>query len=146
MRKDDGAGRYIVRQLRSKFDFVSNASFAEAHGEGSSLMEMWQGFDKAVIFDAVRRGSEPGKCYHLQADSDNIPTDFFKYSSHAFSLAEAVELARVLDKLPGSLEIFGVEGEDFSHGEGLSSQVLQACDELINDFTKQAKIQLCRSN
>lgn len=133
-RRDDGAGLYIVRQLRKKLESITTISFAESHGEGSSLMEMWQSFDKVFLFDAVMINGEPGKRYYLQASRENIPTDFFKYSSHAFSLAEAVEMARVLGKLPESLEVYGIEGKDFSHGEELCPEVLHSCHELIEEI------------
>jgi hydrogenase maturation protease len=38
-------------------------------------------------------------------------------------VAEAVELSRVLGRLPGSLIVFGIEGEDYSLGAELSPAV-----------------------
>ena len=73
-----------------------------------------------------------GKVHYLQAAADHIPSDFFKYSSHAFSLAEAVEMARVLDQLPSQLTVYGIEGNDFDHGEGLSPAVLIAIEPLLD--------------
>lgn len=137
MRRDDGIGRFIVRKFRKNRPSTCSITFAESHGEGSSLMELWQGYDRVVIFDAVMRNGSPGKRYYLRAHRENIPQDFFKYSSHAFSLAEAVELARVLNKLPESVEVYGIEGADFSYGEDLSPAIRRSCLELIEDLTPE---------
>lgn len=134
-RSDDGAGIYIVRALAKQFGRHSHYVFAESHGEGTSLMELWQGNEHVVLFDAVMLRDDPGKLYHLEANRKNIPTDFFKYSSHAFSVAEAVELSRVLDKLPAKFEIYGIEGEHFAHGESLSAPVKRSCDQLIQELS-----------
>lgn len=127
-RRDDGVGIAIVRNLKrclSAFD-QNGLEIFECSGEGTELMECWQGFQRVIIFDAVMANGEPGKIYRLQADRQFIPSDFFKYSSHAFSLAEAIELARVLDRLPDNLIIYGVEGKDFSHGEEPGAPLKQA--------------------
>jgi len=47
-------------------------------------------------------------------------------SSHGMGLGEAVELARVLGRLPERLVVYAVEGEDVSVGRGLSAPVRTA--------------------
>ena len=54
---------------------------------------------------------------------NQFPTAFFNYSTHAFSVAEAVELARVLHQLPPHLTVYGIEGGNFEAGMGLSPDV-----------------------
>ncbi|MGB8649776.1 MAG: peptidase M52, partial [Mycobacteriales bacterium] len=48
--------------------------------------------------------------------------------THALGLAAAVELARVLDRLPRRLVVVGVEAADFAHGAPLSAPVAAAVD------------------
>lgn len=133
-RSDDGLGIWLVRELQKRNALVPAATYFEASGEGSALMEIWSDFDNVIIFDAVMKHHEPGKVTHLVAEKDRIPSDVFNYSSHAFSLAEAIELSRVLGQLPSRMDIFGVEGQCFSHGLQLSDQVLASCEELVNFF------------
>ena len=59
----------------------------------------------------------------LDASREPLSADFFGGSSHGLGLAEAVELARSLDRLPPSLVIFGIEGTDFGLGTRLSYPV-----------------------
>jgi hydrogenase maturation protease len=61
--------------------------------------------------------------FRLNASCEEIPSKFFRYSTHAFSLAEAVEMARALDTLPSELILFGIEGLDFGAGTGFSAPV-----------------------
>ena len=105
---------------------------AEVIGEGSRLMEIWRGCDCVVLLDAVMRQGQPGRIFHLRACDQSIPSDFFKYSSHAFSVAEAIELSRVLDTMPKMIEIFGIEGDDFGYGDTLSETVASACNDLVD--------------
>ena len=129
-RRDDGVGIAIVNSLRQLID-PQKVSFLECSGEGAELMELWTGFDRVFLFDAVMASGTPGTIHRLDARTESIPSDFFKYSSHAFSLAEAVEMARVLERLPAELIIYGIEGLDFGHGEGLTPAVQQAVDPVI---------------
>jgi hydrogenase maturation protease len=70
--------------------------------------------DLVIIIDAAQSQSSPGAVLFFDAGNSPIPGDFFNYSTHAFSVAEAVELARALDKLPTTS--FWFEGTDFSAG------------------------------
>ena len=135
-REDDGAGIYIVEQLAQKIN-LPDIYFAQSSGEGTEIMSLWEDFNNVCLFDALMKNDQPGRIVHFTAKDCKIPSDLFKYSSHAFSLAEAVELARVLNKLPKQVEIFGIEGKRFGFGEGLSEEVQQACTELVTVFSKK---------
>lgn len=129
-RQDDALGLWLVKQLQAGHR-LPQASFHQASGEGLALIELWQGQDHVVIFDAVMKQGSPGRQIHLSAARDTLPADFFKYSSHAFSLAEAVEMSRVLDRLPRHLDVYGIEGEQFGYGQELSPQVMASCQALL---------------
>ena len=63
-------------------------------GFGAALMAAWQDAEVVILVDAVRSGAEPGKIHHFDARDEHLPTDFFHYSTHAFSVAEALEQVR----------------------------------------------------
>ena len=140
-RNDDGIGLYIVRRLR-KLNF-QNVTILEKSGEGTELMEAWQNNSRVFLFDAVRSGAKPGAIFRLTAHEEKIPQKFFNYSTHDFSLAEAVELARVLNQLPPFIVIYGVEGKDFSEGRELSDEVKQAADKVTTQFLDEIKNLKC---
>ncbi|MHC5109969.1 MAG: hydrogenase maturation protease [Planctomycetota bacterium] len=129
-RHDDGVGIVLARRIAEMGDH--GVRVVEATGEGATLMADWEDVDHVVLVDAVRSGASPGKIHRLDAKNEKIPSDFFHYSTHAFSVAEAVEMARALDSLPPRLAIFGIEGEDFSAGIGLTSAVQGAAEGIID--------------
>jgi hydrogenase maturation protease len=134
-RRDDGVGPVIVRQLRSVVP--ADVKVLELSGEGATLMEAWQKAAIVYIFDAVRSQATPGTIHQIDAKAQTVPTQFFHYSTHAFSLAEAVELGRVLNQLPPKLVLYGVEGADFGSGVGLSDCVEIAVPKVIDRVLEQ---------
>ncbi|MEI6349773.1 MAG: hydrogenase maturation protease [Verrucomicrobiota bacterium] len=130
-RCDDGVGRALARALYPMSDRVR---VIEESGEGAALMEAWRGADTVILIDAVHSGGPPGTIYRFDARAQQIPQNFFRYSTHAFSLAEAVELARTLGQLPPTLIIYGIEGGNFEAGTELSPEVTQASGEVLQSI------------
>lgn len=135
-RQDDGLGLWMVRQVKSQLG-ESVGQYVEACGEGTELMDLWRHVRHVVVFDALMSQGKPGRGIHLVAERESFPADFFKYSSHAFSLAEAVELSRVLGLLPERLEVFAVEGEQFGYGQAISDKVLTGCQQLLGSVVEK---------
>jgi len=123
-RSDDGAGPCIASRLR---EFVPvGVTVLEESGEGAALLEAWQGATAVILVDAAQSGAPPGTIHRIDARRQQVPSRFFHYSSHAFGVGEAIEMARVLHLLPASLLLYGIEGRNFSEGIGLSEEVEQA--------------------
>jgi hydrogenase maturation protease len=130
-RRDDAVGLLIARRVRDAVP--ASVAVLEESGEGAALMEAWRGAEIVVLCDAVRSGAEPGTIHRLEAARQPIPSGFFRYSTHAFSVAEAVEMARALGQLPPHLLIFGIEGADFAAGTELSPAVEAAAHTVIRE-------------
>jgi hydrogenase maturation protease len=128
-RGDDGAGRVVARRLRAAT--LPGVAVCEESGEGAALMETWKGVAAVILVDAVQAGDAPGTIHRLDASCVPVPGRFFFYSTHAFSVAEAIELARALGKLPPRVILYGIEGKDFAAGETLSPEVATAVDEVL---------------
>jgi hydrogenase maturation protease len=124
-RSDDAAGLLVARAVRAARPDVA---VREESGEGATLMEAWQGAARVILCDAVASGAAPGTIHRLDAATTPIPTGFFNYSTHAFSVAEAVELARALGRLPARLQIYGIEGAAWAAGQTLSPAVAAAIE------------------
>jgi hydrogenase maturation protease len=133
-RGDDAIGLLVARRVK-EFG-LENVKVIEESGEGAHLIEAWKGAETVIIVDAVSSGSNPGSVHRFDATARKIPSKFFHHSSHAFSVAEAVELARTMSQLPSRLIVIGVEGQSFEAGLGLSSEVKQAVEEVV-DWIKQ---------
>ena len=86
-------------------------------GEPVGLIEDWSGADAVIVVDAVSSGAPPGTIHRLDPLSEPIPAALSQGSTHAFGLAETIELARTLDRLPARLTVYGIEGERFAAGD-----------------------------
>jgi hydrogenase maturation protease len=121
-RGDDGAGLEVARQVRHAVP--AWVEVGESDGEPAGLLDSWEDADVAVVIDAVRSGAgQPGAVYRVEVDRDSDTVPIATVSSHSAGPGDAVALARVLDRLPGRLVLFGIEGAVFSAGVGLSPEV-----------------------
>ena len=112
---------------------LGHARVLTAAGEGATLLELWQGADSVVVIDAAA-GPPPGTIRRFDARRQALPPELFGCSSHAFGVAQAVELARTLDCLPRRLLIYALAGRDFGLGEGLSPEVVVAVPTLAAEI------------
>lgn len=136
-RRDDAVGLVVARRIRE--EALSGVSVLEHSGEGVGLMEAWTGAEGVILIDAVRTGAPPGTLCRLDAHVESIPAQFFHYSTHAFSVAEAIELARTLGQLPRRLIVHGIQGEDFKAGSGLSVPVESAVEDVLGRVLQDIK-------
>jgi hypothetical protein len=58
-------------------------------------------------------------------------------ASMSASVAKAIELARVLNQLPRRLIVYGIEGKTFAAGAGLSSEVEEAAERMLDSVLKE---------
>ncbi len=92
---------------------------------------MWEDADLAIVVDAAHaHPGHPGRVHRLELDSEQLSPSGGTTSSHGLGLGEAIELARELDRLPGRLVVYAVEGADGSLGIGLSAPVAAAVEPL----------------
>jgi len=129
-RDDDALGICVVREIRRRMP--GQARVVELSGEGSALMDAWTGAGRVIIVDAVSSGKVPGTIHRIDAAVNEIPRGFFHYSSHAFGVAEAIEVARRLGTLPAQVILYGIEGKEFGTGVGLSDPVVRSIPELLS--------------
>jgi hydrogenase maturation protease len=125
-RSDDAVGLEVARRLGGR----------TLTGEPIGLVEALDGEDEVVLVDAVSSAAPAGTVHSFDASSAPLPAALFGASStHALGLAEALELARSLGRLPGRVQVYGVEGESFAFGRGLSGEVAAAADRLVDEVS-----------
>jgi hydrogenase maturation protease len=122
-RGDDAAGVLVARGLRD-----SGIPAREHGGEMFSLLEQWSGSDDVILIDAVVTGAPAGCITEWDAATAPIVTGLLRCSTHAFGVAEAIGMARALDRLPPRLWIYGIEGASFDPGSAPSPEVLEAVE------------------
>ena len=137
-RGDDAIGIRIAHELMNKIH--DDIDIKINYGEVAAMMETFEKSDSVILVDAMCSGSEPGTIIRLDAICEKIPAESFSYSTHAFSIPEAIGLARVLGKLPKNVIVYGIEGKVFETGKGLSTEVEKAAGivicELLRDIAR----------
>jgi hydrogenase maturation protease len=124
-RSDDGVGPLIADQVMATLP--EQVDVRSGIKDGFSLIHLWQEYDHVYLIDAVSSGQIPGKFYRFNASTGPLPRNFFtSYSTHAIDIPDTIALAGKLQMLPKKLIIYGVEGKDFTIGQGLSEEVRKA--------------------
>ena len=131
-RRDDGAGLEVARRLRALLP--GSVGVLEQSGEATRLMEAWESADCAVVIDAMASGARPGHFERFDTRDGPLAAQLRRRSTHDFGLPEAIELSRRLLTLPARLVVYGIEGEDFGHGRGLSPPVARAVEGLVREI------------
>lgn len=128
-RSDDAAGLIAANRIKSLG--LDNIIVVESDGDGTSLINQWEGKSNVILIDAVLSDSSPGTIHRVELNGDAFPEAVFKFSTHLFSLPQAIKLSASLDKLPDRLIIFGIEAKSFEFGIGLSEEVESSLDNLL---------------
>jgi hydrogenase maturation protease len=119
-RGDDAAGLAVARRLDG----------LALEGDATALLDIFKVTDRVIVVDACAGGGKPGDIRRFDARAAPLPVTLLRSSTHAFGVSDAVELARTLGRLPRSLDVYAIEGEDFSLGRGLSPAVASAVEAL----------------
>lgn len=133
-RGDDAAGLLVAQRLREL-----GVSAEEESGEALSLIESWKDSEEVILIDAVVTGAKPGTINLWDAGKAGIFTaDFAKNTStHGLGLAQAIELARSLNRLPPKLLIYGIEGSRFEVGTPPAPGVVAAVETLAQQIASE---------
>ncbi len=136
-RSDDAVGLVIARSLAGKN--LPDVTVVEAQGDGTMLEEAWKGADNVIVVDAICSGAPPGTIHRIEAHVEPVPTGVWRCSSHSFGLAEAIEMARTLNRLPARITVLGIEARNLDMGIGLSREVVSAARQVVAAITQEVK-------
>ncbi len=123
-RGDDAVGPVTADCLRQ--DPPESVTIEDHSGEGAALIEAFERTAAVIAIDAVCSDAAPGTIHRFDVTREALPTAFFHYSTHAFGLAEAIETARALDRLPSRVVVYGIEGQAFELGGRMTAPVAEA--------------------
>jgi len=143
-RGDDAAGVLVARRLHAlcvetRGVEIPHLEIIEQSGDSFSLMDCWIGCERVILVDATAPSGTPGRILIWNVNADWLPEDIFPCSTHAFGVREAVELARVVTRLPQTLLVYGIEGKQFSFGAPLCQEVGRAVETVAHQILKLAR-------
>jgi hydrogenase maturation protease len=120
LRRDDGIGLLVAAEIQRRG--IPGVRVVINHGEPTGVLDAWTGLRLAVVIDAVVcEPCTPGRWHRITVGQ--LPRATGTGGTHGFGIPEAIELGRVLDRMPQRLIVYTVEAFDVSFGVGLSSPV-----------------------
>jgi hydrogenase maturation protease len=140
-RGDDGVGIEVARRV-AEMGWPGVEVLAVP--DPSALLDTWAGAGRVVVVDAMTSGRAPGSVVSLDVTEGVLPAGGWAAGgTHALGLAAAIELSRVLGRLPRSLVVVGVE-VDAAHataaeGSGLSAEVLAAVGPAVDAVLRELR-------
>lgn len=138
---DEGFGVHVVEALRSNYSFSPAIDIIDGGTAGLDLLPYIEGRENVIFIDAVNFRREPGFVAMLQ-DSE-IPSALqAKLSVHHIGLPDLIFALRLMDKMPKSMTLIGVQPACFDSQIGLSdilkAQVPTALQMTINKLKECA--------
>ena len=140
-RGDDAVGLFAAQRLRSRLDPTIEVIATE--GDGLALLDLMEGADQVVLIDEARSGSRPGEIVRLDLSTHSRWESVVPCSTHAWSLAEAIDLARTLGRLPVRVVFYGLVIEASDVGTSLSHSARTGLNELVELVTDEIAKALC---
>ena len=139
-RGDDAAGLAVAEWIRAAAP--PDVTVLRHEGEPISLLETWDEARDVYLVDAVSSGGQPGSIYRFDVTAEPLAARLSPYGTHTLGVADTIELARALGRLPRRLGSYGIEGSCFSTGASLSLPVREAVavlsERLLTELTPGA--------
>jgi len=123
-RGDDAVGAVIAEELCGRLP--ADVRVIARRADVLCLIDDWAGIDALVCVDAAAPLGSPGRIHRINLHAGALPIEISLTSSHAFGLAETIELARALRLAPREIIIYAVEGGSFECGAALTPAVATA--------------------
>jgi hydrogenase maturation protease len=142
---DDGVGVKVAYEVEARLGnkLPENLTITEASVGGLRLMELLEGYDRAIIIDAIqtRNGHPSGSIFTLNLeDLRAISPTQHSASAHDTSLVTALDAGIEIGmKLPMDVTVFAVEVENILD---FSEQPTPAVAEAIPKVTEMVLVQL----
>jgi hydrogenase maturation protease len=139
LRGDDGAGLLVARKLAGT---CGDVRVVECEGEPVAMLDLWGGCERAIIVDATQSGGAPGTIRRIAARAGPLPPGLAGTSTHLLGVADAVELARALGRLPATTIVYGIEGASFETGAGVSEVVEVAAERVAAAIRRELETEV----
>ena len=131
LRGDDGIGPRVIEVL-NRCGLPEGATALDAGTGGLDLLQVLEGWERAIIIDAADVGREPGQFARFTPDEARFVGSEDAPSLHNAGLAEVLALADAVGQPLPEMVIFGVQPEKIGWGEGLSPAVEATLSELVD--------------
>jgi len=135
--KDEGVGVHILEYLAKK-GIPENVSLFDAGTAFSEIISEMEGYEKLIIVDAVHGGGKPGTVYCFEIEDVQTRKGFF-LSLHDVGVIEALQMERLIGKIPERIIFMGIEPFKVEPGMELSPEIMAGMEKLLEMIFKEIK-------
>jgi len=128
---DEGFGVHCIEQLQDRYVYPPEIELLDGGTAGIMLAPFMEDKDILLVIDVVDLQDTPGTV-HLFSDQDiRAGAPHTRMSPHQVGLLEILDLCRLRDKAPRSVEMFAVVPDDLSTRIGLSPRLAETLDTVV---------------
>lgn len=124
---DDGAGIVALHELQSRISDNGSVEFIDGGTLSFTLTDVLYDADNLIVIDAAQLNKEPGV---VQVFTDDDMDGFVRSgkcsSVHEVSLAELMDMARLLETLPSRRALVGVQPHTVDWADQPTEPVMKA--------------------
>jgi len=133
---DEGLGVHVLPELRKALQNYEQVEIIEGATDGIRLLGPVEDAEYLIVIDAVNANKEPGTLIILK--DDEIPAYFSKkLSVHQLGFHEVLQAAKLRNRWPKEVMLFGIQPASLAFGIGLSEEVRKTVPALIDAVVEQ---------
>lgn len=136
-RGDDGAGWAVIDRLKEVMG--SAIEFVKQRGDIAELIDIFAHYHTVYLVDAYQSHALMDLWKRIDIHQEPIPDEHPQTSTHGFSIAQAISLAKNLDQLPNKLILYAIKGDNYTISDHLSPVVAKSIDEVTEAILKEIK-------
>jgi hydrogenase maturation protease len=140
-RGDDAVGLLAARRLRERLELP--VEVIQTEGDGLGILDLMEGIDHVILIDAVKGGGRAGTTVRLDVSAESRWGTVVPCSTHAIGVADAIDLARTLGRLPKKIILYGIEIDSVESGASLSESVREGLDLVVEQVIQEVERVRC---
>ncbi len=129
---DEGVGIHVVRLLRERYEFPQEVEVMDGGTLGLDLLPYVEDAQRLLIVDAVQMDAPPGTV--LRLEGEEVMAIFrMQISPHQMGVHDLLAAARLLDRYPDQVVLWGVQPAVLDVGLELSPSVAAQVETLAHN-------------
>lgn len=136
---DEGVGVHLIPYLEKALVGYPNVEVIEGATDGMKLLEPVEEADYLIIIDAINAGKPGGELITIR--NEELPKYFgIKMSVHQVGFQEVLFAARLQERLPEEMVMFGIQPATLELGVELSDIVKERMPALVAKVVEQVQV------
>lgn len=131
---DEGIGIHLIERLMKMATKYPGVDFVDAGTGGLSVLHQIEGRRKAIFIDCALMDEEPGILKRFTPQDVHTTKVLAGQSLHETDLLRIIRLARQLDQAPQEVVIFGIQPEQVTLSENLSTTLSSKFDSYLSEI------------